>query len=117
MPQSVVCASVGAGRSYPGVLCRALDSVVVMWGRVEPRNSLGRPGPGTAEVVVKGVLEFSFPEDEVKHRHAVNAGNYYWALERLAEMYRNHEKYDGPAVTRRDFFEVLAEYGIELGVE
>lgn len=66
---------------------------------------------------MKAVLEFQFPEDEAKHRHAVNAMNYYWALEAVAEMFRNHRKYDAPAVTEDAFFTVLKEYGVELGLE
>jgi hypothetical protein len=52
---------------------------------------------------------FHLPEDQVDLDLAMASRNNQNALDSIAEVFRRHRKYEGPAMTEELFYEILSD--------
>lgn len=65
---------------------------------------------------MKAVLKFDLDDEQEKNtfRLYCQAEDMYLALNEIADLFRLHEKYDGPAPTREEFYSILNDHNVNV---
>lgn len=66
--------------------------------------------------MTKAILKYDLSDegDRLAHLRALKSLDLVLCLEKLQRKFREVDKYDNPPITSVDFYDLLAEYGIEL---
>lgn len=63
---------------------------------------------------MKAILKFSFPEDAQEYEVTRAAHKLLGALHDISNLFRDHRKYNGKAVTESMFYDALKDNNVDL---